>query len=291
MITIDDVAEHLEQFHQYDGHGWCLCPFHPDTRPSCSVGAHGFKCWSSSCGEKGSLEKLYQKVTGKIVFHEKVYNPSAWIWKNWADKFGSIQTIAKFAHNNLVSNPENGNYLVKRQIDSQIKKGLFGYLEGYYIFPIKNEYEEVVGLTARASPTIQTKKNRYSVTHDCPVKIYTPNWRRLNKEENAIHLCYGTLDVWTLEMIELAGVTGLSGQEFKAEYLDKWRKPIYIIPDKGEEKKAIDLQCSLGWRGMVLKLDWSDGCKDLNEVQVRHGLDTVSKLIEEAKRRYNYESA
>ena len=92
-------------------------------------------------------------------------------------------------------------------------------------------------------------------------------------------------------MIELAGVTGLSGQEFKAEYLDKWRKPIYIIPDKGEEKKAIDLQCSLGWRGMMLKLNWPDDCKDLNEVQVHHGLDTVSKLIEEAKRRYDYESA
>jgi len=135
-ITVDDVADYLEDYHNYGGHGWCLCPFHNDTSPSCSVGEHGFKCWSASCGERGSLEKLYNKVSGKFVSREKTYNPSAWIWKNWMEKYGSYQQIVKEAHQNLIYNPDLGHYLQQRKLDSNIQAGTFGFLEGYYLFPI-----------------------------------------------------------------------------------------------------------------------------------------------------------
>ena len=290
MITLDDVSPYLEQWHEYNGHAWCLCPFHPDTRPSFSVGEHGFKCWSSSCGKKGSLEYLYSYVSGKIVTKERVPNPASWIWMDWAKKFGSYKEIAKYAHTNLVSNPQYGSYLEKRKLVEYIKPGMFGYLEGYYLFPIFDRYKQVQGLTARASPTIQTKNNRYSVTRDCPVPFYTPNWRRLNNPDS-LYLCYGTLDVWTLEMLEFPAITGLSGLEFNPEHLDDYRCPIYLIPDKGEEKSVLDLQCRLGWRGMMLQIDWPEDAKDLNELYVKYGLDTVSSLLENAKRRYDYELA
>jgi DNA primase len=285
-VTVEDVAEYLEQFHGDSTHGWALCCFHPDTKPSLRLLSSGYRCMS--CGEHGSLEWLLQKVSGRIVIREKTYNPASFIWRNWQEKFGSIKEIAKVAHNNLVNNPDTQHYLKQRKIDSQIKQGYLGYAEGYYIFPIRDEYGEVLGLTARTSPTIQTKNNRYSVTKDCPQKIYVPNWKRVNKED-CIYVCYGTLDVWTLEMCGLAGITGLSGQQLKPEYLDRFRKPIYIIPDKGEEKQAIELQSSLGWRGMPLYLDFPEGTKDLNQIHQEFGLDTVSKLIEKAKERYNYE--
>lgn len=288
MITLDDVAPYLEQWREYSGHAWSLCPFHPDTRPSFSIWEHGFKCWSASCGKTGSLEYLYSQVSGKVVIREKTYDPSSWIWSNWNKKFGNYTEIAKFAHHNLLANPQYGNYLVTRGIDGQIKAGMFGYLEGYYIFPIRDQYNQVQGLTARVSPTIQTKNNRYSVTRDCPVKFYTPNWKRLKASEE-IYLCFGTLDVWTLEMLGLAGITGLSGQEFSAKLLDDFRKPIYIIPDLGEENKAIELQVELGWRGMTLQIPWPEDSKDLNDVQTKHGLDTVSSLLKNSKRKYDYE--
>jgi hypothetical protein len=286
---VSDVSDYLEQWHSYGkDYGWCLCPFHPDTNPSCCVGATGFRCWSASCGEKGGLEKLYQKVSGRVIVREKVYNQSAFIWRKWEERFGSIQNIAKVAHRELVTSPGLGIYLQQRKIISEIKSGMFGYLDGWYTFPIKNEYDEVKGIVARASPTIQSKTIRYSVSYNCEEKLYVPNWRRVLSSDE-IFVCYGTLDAWTLHMAGYASVTGISGQELNHKNLDRFRKRMWIIPDKGEERNAMELQTHLGWRMNCLRLEWEDGCKDLQDVHMKFGLDTVSKLIEEKKKEFVYD--
>jgi DNA primase len=285
-ITLDEVSEYLEQFHKYSGYGMCLCPFHEDNNPSCLVTDKGYKC--KSCGARGSLEKLYSEVSGRIVVKEKTYNQSAFIWRNWEEKFGSIQNIAKIAHKSLINNPNDGEYLFSRKLGDYIKAGMMGYLDGYYTFPIKDEYDEIQGIVARASPTIQTKNVRYSVSKNCGLKLYVPSWRKALKNDY-LFVCYGTLDTWTLYGCGYAGVTGISGQELSAENLNRFRKPMYIIPDKGEEKSAIELQSCLGWRGMTLYLDFPEGCKDLQDIHMKFGLDTVSRLIEKAKEKYVYE--
>jgi len=274
-LTLDDVAEYLEQWHKYDHYGMAICVWHSDSNPSLRVTEHGYKCMS--CGAHGSLEKLYKEISGRVIIREKVYNQSAFIWRKWEERFGSIQNIAKVAHRSLLENPLDGNYLILRQIDSQIKNGMFGYLDGYYTFPIKNQYEEIQGIVARASPTIQTKNNRYTVSKDCLEKLYVPNWRNVLKAEE-IYVCYGIIDSWTLHACGYAGVTGISGQELSAVNLDRFRKRIYIIPDRNEEKSAIELQSRLGWRGCPLYLNYPSDCKDLNDLQRKYGLDTVSKL-------------
>ena len=285
MITLEEVSEYLEQWKSYGEYGMALCVWHDDHSPSMSVSSHGYKC--KSCLAHGSLEKLYQKVSGRVVGREKVYNPSAWIWKNWGEKYGGILHVVQHAHQQLVYNPGFGHYLEERKIDSQIKSGMFGFLDGYYTFPIFDEYGDVQGCVARSSPTIETKNNRYSVTHNCPVKIYVPSWRKVLKDES-LYVCYGTLDAWTLHMAGYAAITGLSGQEFRPEHLGRFRKPIYIIPDKHEEKSALEVASRLGWRGMILTLDYRESCKDLNNIHVKFGLDTVAELIEKAKEKYKY---
>ena len=286
MVELDEVAEYLEQYKPYGGYGMACCPFHDDHSPSLQVSSTGYHC--KSCGARGGLNKLYAEVSGKVVIREKVYNPSAWIWRNWGEKFGSIQAIAKYAHHSLLHNPQNWGFLEQRKVDGCIKSGTMGLLESYFLFPIKDEYEQVQGIVARASPTIQTKNNRYSVSPNCPVKLYVPNWRHVLKADE-LYVCYGTLDAWTLEIAGYAGLTGISGQELSPFNLDRFHKPMYIIPDKGEEKSALELQCSLGWRGMSLFLDWPDGTKDLNGVHQIYGIEKVIELIEKAKRRYSYE--
>jgi len=285
LLTLDDVSEYLEQPHRYSHYYMAICIFHDDKTPSMRVWDTGYKCMS--CGAHGSLAKLHQQISGRVVIRERVYNQSALIWKRWEERFGSIQNIAKFAHRSLLENPLDGNYLILRQIDSQIKNGMFGFLDGYYLFPIKNEYDEIQGIVARASPTIQTKNNRYTVSKGCPMKLYVPSWRKVLKEAE-LYVTYGTIDVWTLHLAGYTGVTGISGQELSAENLDRFRKRMYIIPDKGEEKSAIELQAKLNWRGCPLLLNFPEGTKDLNDIQRKYGLDTVSHLIEEAKEKYNY---
>lgn len=287
-LCLDDVAEYLDGFHRYSGYGMARCVFHsPDNHPSMLVTDNGYKC--QSCGEKGSLNKLYQMVSGRVIIQEKAkYNPAQRIWYRWAEKFGSVQNTAKEAHQELVHNPQLAHYLVQRKIDSQIKLGKIGYLDGFYTFPVRDEYEEIQGLVARASPTIQTKELRYTVSPNCPIKLYVPNWRKVLKDEY-LYVSFGTLDAWTLVMAGYAGLTGISGQELNAHNLDRFRKRMYIIPDKGEEKNAIELSGMLGWRGFPLILKWPDGCKDLNDIHMKFGIEKVIELIEKAKEKYNYD--
>lgn len=200
-ISLEDVVDYLEDYHPYQGYGMARCVEHDDHNPSMRVGEWGYKCMS--CGAKGSLEKLYEEVSGRVVIQEKrKWNPSALIWDKWKDRFGSIPQIAKVAHKNLLENPDLGNYLQVRKIDSQIKNLKLGYLDGYYLFGIRDEYNELQGIVARSSPTIQTKNNRYTVSPKCIIKLFIPNWRRVLKASD-LYVCYGVIDSVTLDMAEL----------------------------------------------------------------------------------------
>jgi DNA primase len=286
-ISLEDVADYLEDYKPYTGYSMSICPFHDDHNPSMSIGEGGYKC--KSCGAKGSLEKLYEHVSGRLVIHEKkTWNPSALIWDKWKDRFGSIPQIAKVAHNNLKQSPELAHYLEVRKIDSEIKKLYLGYLDGWYLFPIRNEYDEIGGVVARASPTIQTKQVRYSVSKNCPVKLYVPNWRSVLRADE-LYIPFGTVDAVTLQMCGYASLTGISGQELNASNLGRFRKRIWIIPDRGEERKALELQTQLGWRGQCLFLDYPDGMKDPNQVFVEYGKEKLEELILCQKEKFIYE--
>lgn len=286
-LSLEEVSEYLEQVHVYSGYAMSICPFHDDHSPSMMVWGNGFKC--KSCNTGGSLEYLYSKVSGRIVKKEKAYNRGATIWREWEEKFGSIPNIARIANVNLLRDSALWEYMALRKLEGQIKYGMFGYLDGFFTFPISNEYGDIVGMIARASTTIQSKHLRYTVSYNCPEKLYVPSWRNVHKSDS-IYVCYGTMDVWSLHIGGYAGVTGISGQELNAVNLDRFRKPMYIIPDRGEENSALELMSKLGWRGMILDIKYPDGCKDLNDIHVKYGLDTMSKLIETAKEKYNYET-
>lgn len=285
-ISLEDVADYLEDYHQYQGYGMAKCVEHDDHNPSMRVGEWGYKCMS--CGAHGGLLKLYELVSGKVVIREKrQWNPSALIWDKWKDRFGSIPQIAKVAHKNLLENPDLGNYLQVRKIDSQIKKLYLGYLDGYYLFPIRNEYDEIEGIVARASPTIQTKTIRYSVSKDCPVKLYVPNWREVLKSPD-IYIPFGTIDAVTLQMCGYPSLTGISGQELNAKNLERFRKRLWLICDRGEEKKALELQTQAGYRMNCLFLEWPEGSKDVSDVYMKYGKQLLEVLIEVQKEKYRY---
>lgn len=278
MITLDDIIDHLEGAHRYSGYAMCLCPFHDDKNPSCRVWDTSYKCLS--CGAHGSIEKLYEQVSGRVVIQKKSYNPAARIWDRWLTQFGSVQAIAKLAYSNLKNNPDLANYLIERKIDSQIKNCMLGYLDGYYTFPVRDEYDEIQGLIARASPTIQTKDNRYTVSPNCPIKLYVPSQRAIRKVEE-IYVVYGILDSISMTMAGYPTVTGISGQALNSENLTK-RVRHFVIPDRGEERSGLQLQYEMGWRATMLMLDWPSGNKDLNDIHRNFGLDKIKELVKGA---------
>jgi DNA primase len=288
LITLDEISEYLQQFKRYDGYGMCLCPFHDDSSPSCQITNRGFYC--KACGAKGTLLKLYNKVSNQpIQIRKKVYNPSAGVWKKWEEKFGDIKSVCKIAHQNLVQNNFD-EYLVERGLDTaSIIDGRLGFLDGYFIFPIIDEFGDIQGATARASKSIQTKNNRYTTSHNCPIKLYVPSWKRV-LDAQEIYLCYGIFDAWSLYLAGYPSITGISGQDLNPKNLVQVRKPIYIIPDKKEECAGLYLQSRLEWRGRLLILPWQEyKVKDLNELHIRYGIETLQNLIKKSKEKYNYD--
>ena len=285
-ITLDDVSDYLEQFHRYSDYAMSCCPFHDDRSPSLLISLNGYHC--KSCDAKGSLAKLYNHISGHPVQEtKKVYNPSAFIWDRWTAKYGSVIDVCRVAHVQLSDRPELGEYLYKRGLTTnEILSGALGILGGYYTFPIRDMDGKIQGAVARASPTIQTKDNRYSASKNCPVKLYVPDWKSI-LEAKEIYVCFGTLDAWSLQMAGYPALTGISGQQFQAEFLDQFRKTIYIVADKREEKSAIHLQSRLGWRGRRLDVQWLDGTKDINDIHVKFGIDKVKETIEQSKEKYD----
>jgi len=68
----------------------------------------------------------------------------------------------------------------------------------------------------------------------------------------------------------IPAVTGSSGKNsLRADMLDGYRKPILVLPDKGEEQTAEKLIAELGWRGSLLKYEYPPECKDPNDLLVK----------------------
>ena len=284
-----DLKDYLDGYHQYDGYAMAICPFHSDSSPSLRISSRGYFCLSN-CEARGSVEKLFNHLSGRPAIKSKwIPNPSAWIWHKWIDNFGTIKVVCQVAHANLSNTPDLGEYLYSRKFsEKNIRDGFLGYLDGYYTFPIKDNDGIIQGAVARASPTIQSKANRYSVMPNCMTKLYLPDYKDW-KGEDPIHLPFGTVDAWTLKNCGYRSMTGISGQELRADHLKQFRVPIYIIPDKGEERRALLLQSQMDWRGMPLYINWPDGTKDLNDIERLYGKELVIEKIEKAKERYKYD--
>lgn len=277
-ITLDDIYELLDGVHKYSGYLMCICPFHDDTNPSCRVTERGY--WCMSCSAHGSLPYLYSHLFGKPMGPKakRKWNPAARIWNTWLDRFGTVQKVTELAHNQLKENKIFQVYLERRKISTEINKLYLGYLDGYYIFPIKNQIGEIKGAVARASPSIQTKENRYTVSPDCEIKLYVPNWDKVKDTKN-IFVCFGTLDSVSLDIAGYPSMTGLSGQELNSDNLTM-RKLHYLITDRGEERKGLKLSSRMGWRMKLLRLDYPDDCKDIQDIHVKCGIEKLKELID-----------
>ena len=95
--------------------------------------------------------------------------------------------------------------------------------------------------------------------------MYVPDWQLLESSRFII-VVFGMLDALTVNKLRYPVVTSTAGADtFQASWLNQYRKPIYIVPDKGEERTAMELAGKLGWRGNVFNMDFPKGCKDCND--------------------------
>lgn len=276
---LDEIIDRLPNSHRYEGYISALCIFHQDTIPSLLIYPDHYYCLA--CGAKGRTTHLLAELEGHIILPSiKSLNPHLW---NYLSEDFDIEDVVIEAQHRLQQNPDNLFYLTHdRKLSSKILKELgVGYLDGFFIFPIVGEHREVQGIVARAGSVTQELFNvRYLVPPHQPALLYFSN-RELVNRSNTIYVTFGILDAITLSMLDLPAISGTLGHNIPVELFKDIRKQLVFLPDgdRADDKTVSKIVSQLGWRGKILKLDYPNDCKDVNEVFCRYGENELRSLI------------
>lgn len=240
------------------------CPFHHDASPSLLVYRDGwFHCLAAGCGRSGRWQLLWDKLKGRPI-SIRTENRVHYHTPASLNGFESREQQAYQAHLFLERWPSFQWYLEMRGLVDAIEIHELGYQAGWYTIPVWDADGVFQTVVFRAAPHVQEATGyRYWCGHK-PVP-YIPDHRLVQQSEYLV-VVYGMLDALTLDKLRLPVVTSTAGADtFKAEWLDEYRRPIYVVPDAGEEKTALRLAQALGIRGRVIYLDYPKGLKDTND--------------------------
>jgi hypothetical protein len=193
---LDQISE-LIQCKRYSNYLACCCLFHDEQNPSMFIYADSYRCMS--CGAHGKTSRLLQKLEGKSVKpSQRSLRPHLW---SRMDEEMDIEDIALEGHRRLAINPDLGYYLRQRGIWTLMDKLMYGYLEGWFTFPVLGEHREILGMVARAGSVAE---QNYGIRYMTPPKqkpmLYVPDWKMLMASEY-ICLTFGIVDAITLHLV------------------------------------------------------------------------------------------
>lgn len=292
ITRVDDklynsLQEKLQGVHLYDGYFTAICPYHRSEPVRSSlfvyIGGHDFKC--RSCGKYGSLEALNAKLSGKLIGPSpdtvSSKTQARVPFMKWLRQYGSFESAANYAYKVAKNNDFLISFFAARKVSECIRVGRFGWIDGYYSFPVYSQDGTFVDWVVRSSPSKKNIDSKYAVKpHEKgePPHLYCPSWERV-ENSNTVYVPFGILDSWTVYLAGLASITTITGQMINTSMFSDIRKHIVVIPDYNEEVSARKFVNELGWRGKLLLIDWPDGCKDLNDVHMKYGIEKVKELI------------
>jgi hypothetical protein len=254
------------------------CPFDSHKKPALLVYQDGWVCLS--CNKSGSLDYLLKVVSGKDV--KKPANSSVNIlppWKKWERLYGNFSRIALEAYKNVKERSIYG-YFDFRKISKFIDDGKFGYLDGWYIFPVFDQFGDIVNLVARSGKGKHDLGAKYAIPPNSPKTLYVPNWDRV-KNSDGIYIVYGIITAWALEAINFPVITGITGKSLQAELLKDIPGRFTIIPDYNEDVAGIRLVNQLGWRAKLKLINYPDDCTDVDDIRRIYGEEKLKEILEE----------
>lgn len=276
-VNLDEIAEVLDYSHRYGRYVSGLCPFHDDHKPSFFVYPDSYICLS--CGAHGKSSTLLEKLKpGRNLFtptktEQYFRNP----WTNWVKdvSFDAIFSIS------LKHSPSQ--YLKDRGIDEVTQKKLkIGMLDNWILFPIIDDGGWILGGVARAGETNHSTHKYILPAGQDPNLLYVPSWKRIMNKDYVM-VTFGILDAVTLYMLGFSALSLTTGKRCNPIAFESIRKHIIIIPDLGEDMEANVLASKLGWRGQVLRLQYPENAKDINDLSWKSGWsnDKIREVINE----------
>lgn len=273
---LEKIYQYLDGATRYDRYIHAKCPFHDDSRPSFFVYPYNYYC--KSCPAKGQTKNLLNDLKKKHgVFFAKKETHFRSPWSKWEDKYGSLEETLKRAHRNLIANHKTA-YLTKRCIEMKTILALeLGWMDDWITFPVLNCTGQIIGGIARAGETNKTQSKYCNYPGMSAEIIYVPDYKMVEYSPR-LYLTYGILDAVSLYQLGYASASTTTGKRVDPSAFDTIRKIITIIPDEGEEIDAVWLSARLGWRGKVLKMNYPEGCKDVNDALMKNKDYLVSIL-------------
>jgi hypothetical protein len=258
------------------------CPFHNDNSPSLLIFPDGyFHCLAASCSVSGTFKMLWNKLAGQPLF----IHPERRISYNAPEAIKDFETreeLAYQAHLHLTKY-SRGYYLESRGLADAIEIHELGYWRGWYTFPVWNRDLSFHNVIFRTSPPVQFALNGTRYWADFKPTLYVPDWNLIRKADYIV-VVFGILDALTLNKFRYPVVTPTHGHTFDVGWLADYRKPIYVIPDKGEERKVLQMIGDLGWRGKMTTMEFPDGMKDANDFLTAGREDQLIAQLEQVIR-------
>jgi len=262
-LRLEDFEDLLENPRRYDTYIAASCCYHsPDIHPSLLVFADGFfRCLS--CGATGKFEYLYETLKGRPPRRSPT-EKAVWSVPKLSIVREENESLAMSAHNVLMEYENLRWYLQERGLDGRIETCKLGWLNGWVTVPIYSKEGTFQGLCLRAMAHVQRATGqRFVQPKGQKPLLYCPDWRLLDRSKT-LAVVFGLFDALALSDLRYAVCTSTGGKaSFNPEWLDFWRGPIVVIPDKGEEEDATELVSRLDWRGRVWFPPYGDNEKDM----------------------------
>lgn len=280
-LRLEDFEDLLDSARRYDNYVAALCVFHEDTRPSLLVFEDGyFRCLS--CGATGRFEYLYETIKGRRPRHAPT-EKAVWSIPKMSLIREENEALAMSAHNVMVDYDTLRWYLVERGLEGRIEPCRLGWLDGWITIPIYEKSGKFSGLCLRAMSHVQRATGqRFAQPRGQKPLLYVPDWKILERQ-TTLAVVFGLFDALALSDLRHAVCTSTGGKDsFNPEWLDFWRGPITVIPDKGEEEDANELVSKLDWRGKVWFPPYGDDEKDMADYLAHGKRDDLAKLLASA---------
>ncbi len=259
----DSIQEMTDATLMSRGYLLCFCPWHDDSHASLLVYPDGWWHCLASCGS-GRIERLYEELTNPGVIRRPNGNNGYARPPRLPEDIEGIDQLVWRAHDALKRNDEFSWYLKIRGVEDRIETAKLGWYESWITVPILSEDQRVRGVYMRATPPQEKICGlRFTQPVGQQPMLYCPNWRQW-KSSPSVAVVYGMMDALVLSSLLFPVVTTIGGSSsFNPAWLDDWRKPVVIIPDKeGDDKAARDLAAALGWRATILRLPYDDDVSD-----------------------------
>ena len=276
----DSIQEMADATLMSRGYLLMSCPWHSDDHASLLVYPDGWWHCLAGCGS-GRIERLYEELSNPGVIRKPNGKNGFTRPPRLPTNIEDIERLVWRAHEALRKNDEFAWYLKMRGVEDRIESAKLGWHDGWITVPILDKNQRVLGVYMRATPPQEKVTGlRFTQPEGQRPMLYCPNWQLWNSSPSVV-VVYGMMDALVLSSLSVPVVTTTGGSKsFDPTWLDDWRKPVVIIPDKeGDDKAARDLAAALGWRATILRLPYDDTVSDPAD----YAKDNVNRKKELAK--------